>query len=370
MQINVPRWRSKREKTAGGSLISASEKFGLPPGALVHVGEVHHAHARITLARYDRDEFVSSEIESLDQLESSLADEGVYWINVDGLNDVTVVEYLGRLFQIHPLIQEDILNTHQRPKLIEHEDYLYLVCKAINVDEGLDPAFTYEQISILLLSNCVLTFKEKSDNRFSAIYKRLQKKHSRFRENGADYLAYALLDIIVDDFFRVEDCLEESILVIEDQLLETSAKNALKAAHQLRRELITIRKVIAPLRDLIGRIRQAENNLVEEKTLHYFDDVYDHVLRVLDAVESHREQIVVMQDIYLNSLSNKMNETIQVLTVFATIFIPLTFITGIYGMNFRDMPELTWPWAYPALWLLFVLITAALLVYFKKKKWL
>lgn len=368
MKFTYPSWhRLHKEEKA---LNSSADKSGLSPGSLVHIGEIHEKECKISVTQYNPDTLLQHDTASIAELPKLDDDNLITWINVDGLADVRVIEHIGQKFNIHPLVQEDILSTHQRPKLEEYEHFLYLVIKAIDADHSDGFNLRYEQISILLLKNVVITFKEKSDQTFHPIHNRLQPPKGRLRLNGSDYLAYVILDTIVDEYFVVEDSFDEIIDPLEESLLNNPSENALTTIQKLRRELITMKRSIAPLRELLGEIQYAETALIQEKTLRFFNDVHDHVLRVTDSLESYRERVAAMQDIYLTSISNKMNETMKVLTIFASIFIPLTFIAGIYGMNFEYMPELKWHWAYPSLWVLFILITIALLIYFKRKKWL
>ena len=237
---------------------------------------------------------------------------------------------------------EDILSTQQRPKLEEYEDFLYLVIKGIGIDRDIDFSLRYQQISILLLANVVITFKEKTDDTFGTIYNNLQNDKGHLRYLGSDYLAYVILDTVINEYFVAEDSLDEIIDPLEDNLLSDPTAEMLQIIQQIRRELIAMKRNISPLRELLAKIQRGDTALLEEKTLHYFGDVYDHVLRVTDSLESYRERIAAMQDIFLSSISNKMNETMKVLTIFASIFIPLNFVAGIYGMNFEYMPELKW----------------------------
>lgn len=349
---------------------SSAHKSGLPPGSLIHIGKVHASECRISVTQYDAMSLHQQRLDSLAEMQPLKNLQLRTWINIDGLSDIEVIENIGREFNIHPLVLEDIVSTHQRPKLEEYQDYLYLVIKAINIDDSKSFTLQYEQISILLLENYVITFKEKADDIFRPVQHRLQNRKGRLRNGGHDYLTYALLDTIVDEYFVVEDRLDDIIDPLEESLLNSPHPDTLQAIQQLRSELITMKRAIAPLRDLLNQIQHADTALLEEKTLRYFGDIQDHVLRVTDSLESYRERIAAMQDLYLSSLSNKMNETMKILTIFASIFIPLTFIAGIYGMNFEYMPELKWRWAYPSLWILFIVIIIVLLIYFKRKKWL
>lgn len=370
MNFKFPTWHRLHKQTDKTVLNSSSNKSGLPPGSLVHIGEKHETECKITVTQYNADTLLKHDITSIPELKQLQNSELIIWINIDGLNDVSIVESIGREFNIHSLVLEDILSTHQRPKLEEYEDYFYLVVKSINVDYENNFNLQYEQISILLLANVVITFQEKTDDTFNPIHNRLQNHKGRLRRSSSDYLAYVILDTIVDEYFVVEDSLDEIIDPLEENLLSNPTVEMLQIIQQIRRELITMKRNISPLRELLTKIQRTDSALLQDKTLPYYGDVYDHVLRVSESLESYRERIAAMQDIYLSSISNKMNETMKVLTIFASIFIPLTFIAGIYGMNFEYMPELKWRWAYPTLWVLFITISIGLLIYFKKKKWL
>ena len=372
MSLTFPSWHRphQQKQTDKTVLSSAADKSGLPPGTLIHIGEKHESECKISVTQYNADTLLRHEIAAISELQQLQNSKLITWVNVDGLSDTHIVESIGQELNIHPLVLEDILSTHQRPKLEEYEDFLYLVIKGIDIKPGKDFSLQYEQISILLLANYVITFKEKADNTFDPIYSHLQNRNGRLRQLGSDYLAYVILDTIVDEYFVVEDSLDEIIDPLEDNILFNSSKEMLQTVQQIRRGLISMKRNISPLRELLATIQRTDIPLLQERNLHYYGDVYDHVLRVTDSLESYRERISAMHDIYLSSISNKMNETMKILTIFASIFIPLTFIAGIYGMNFEHMPELKWRWAYPALWIVFITIGVGLLVIFKKKKWM
>jgi len=351
------------------SLRSASRKAGLPPGSLVHVGEVRETQTRISIVDYNKDILEEQTVESIEQILQCRERDTVTWVNIEGLGNVELIGAIGEQFNIHPLVLEDILNTHQRPKLEEYEDYLYCVLKGISLAENVF-AVDYEQISILILKDFVFTFKEKQDEIFEPVKRRLRSSKGHFRSQGADYLAYVILDTIVDSYFTLQDSLDDIVDSVEENLLTDPTAETLATIQEVKRELIFIRRSISPLREMLNAILRSESPLIEEKTLIYFRDISDHVLRISESIESSRDMVAGLLDIYITSISNKMNEIMKVLTVFASIFIPLTFIAGIYGMNFEYMPELKWKWAYPVLWAAFIAIPVILLVYFKKKKWL
>lgn len=348
---------------------SASEKAGLPPGSLIHVGKVRDGKSGITGIRYNREKSERLQLTSIAHILPELEAGTITWVNIDGLGDTGIFEAIGQNFNIHPLVLEDILNTHQRPKFEEFDDYLFIVLKALFIEKA-TLAIQYEQISILVLKNIVFTFKEQPDALFNPIIRRIEDSKGRLRCLGSDYLAYVIMDTIVDQYFSLQDSLDEVLETLEDDLLTDPNPATLTTIQRLKRELIFVRKSVTPVRELLSSLQRSESTLIDEKTLPYFRDVYDHAIRVAEAVDSGRDLITGMLDIYLSSTSNRMNEIMKVLTIFASIFIPLTFVAGIYGMNFEYMPELKWKWGYPILWLVFIAITAGLLKFFRRKKWL
>jgi magnesium transporter len=351
------------------SMSSASKKAGMPAGELVHVGEVHNGKSSISLLDYDKDNLVVHHIGSVHELLPYKDTDTVTWVIIEGLSDIDLMRDLGQAFDIHPLVLEDILNTHQRPKLDEYEDYLYLVLKRFEVADE-EFSVNQEQISLLLFGNILFTFKEKRDDLFAPVITRLQAEKGRLRAQSTDYLAYIVLDTVVDGYFALQDSLDLFADAIEEKLFEQPGPELLTRIQQVKRELIFVRKSLSPLREMLAALERCDSILLSEKTHIYLRDVYDHAIRVIESVDSYRDLITGMLEIYLSSVSNRLNEIMKVLTVFSTIFIPLTFITGIYGMNFQDMPELKWPWSYPILWGVFISIPVTLLIYFRKRKWL
>jgi len=351
------------------SLSYSSEKSGLPPGSLVHVGEVHTHEHKISVINYNKSTLKKHTIKSIEELLPYKTTDTITWVIVDGLKDVSIIDAIGQHFGIHVLVLEDILNTHQRPKFEEFDGYLYIVIKAISLGNE-DFNVEYEQISLLILNNFVFTFMEKPDALFDPILNRLDNDKSQIRNLGTDYLAYIIMDTVVDEYFALQDAFDELIESVEDKLLSDPSTQTLSIIQKIKRELIFLRRTVSPLRELLAAIQRSESPLLNEKTRRYFGDIYDHAIRIIEAIESYRDLIAGMLDIYLSSVSNKMNETMKVLTVFASIFIPLTFIAGVYGMNFEYMPELKWRWGYPVLWFIFIGVSVFLLRFFKKKKWL
>lgn len=352
------------------SLNNASEKSGLPPGSLIHVGDIHESVTRMSVIDYSKENIEEQEIESVDDILKYKDSNTVTWVIIEGLTNVTIVERIGAIFGIHNLVLEDILNTHQRPKFEEYDDHLYIVLKSL-LTENERFTVAYEQISLLVLKNFVFVFKEKTDDLFKPVQQRLKTSKGRLRSLGSDYLTYAILDTIVDQNFIIIDSLDDAITSVEDSLLTSEpTQDTLHTIQMLKREIISIRRNVSPIRELMSGMLRSESDLINEKTHIYLRDVSDHAIRVIESIELYREILTGLLDIYISSVSNKMNEVMKVLTVFASIFIPLTFLAGIYGMNFEYMPELKWKWAYPVLWAVFVSIPVVLLIYFKRKKWL
>ena len=345
-----------------------SAKAGMPPGTLMHVGKQPAAPARITAINFSAAHLDECTIASLADLQRFHQDDTITWVHCEGLHLGGLLEEFGQTFGIHPLVLEDILNTHQRPKFEEYDSYLFIVLKTLA--GSTDLVIQHEQISLLMFANLLFTFREKQDGLFDTLRQRLLNARGRIRTLGTDYLVYAIMDTVVDHYFALSDTLEEVIESIEVKLLTKARTQTLNTIQRLKREMVFIRKAISPLREVLGALQRCESSLLSAKTEPYFRDIFDHVLRVVDTLDSHRDLINGMLEIYLTSLSNRMNEIMKVLTVFATIFIPLTFVVGIYGMNFEYMPELHWKWSYPVLWVLFFAIPAALLIIFKKKNWL
>ncbi len=347
-----------------------SEKAGLPPGTLVHIGEQKTEKTKITILDYDKERFQEKEIETVDECLAFGDTPTATWINVEGIHEVEILEKLGEGFRLHPLTVEDILNTDQRPKMEDFGDYIYIVLRMISYDD-ISGEIVTEQTSLILASNLVISFQEGAEGDvFDPVRERIRTGKARIRKMGADYLAYTLVDSIVDSYFAVLEKLGEEIEFLEEELVTNPTPETLQTIHDLKREMIFLRKSVWPLREVISALERGESPLIEESTQLYLRDVYDHTIQVIDAVETLRDMLSGMLDIYLSSISNRMNEVMKVLTIIATIFIPLTVIAGIYGMNFRYMPELEWPWAYPLVWLAMLVVAGLMLLYFRRKKWL
>ncbi|MFC1668333.1 magnesium/cobalt transporter CorA [Chlamydiota bacterium] len=346
-----------------------TKKPGLPPGTLVHVGEKRTAKVRISLIDYDENNFTEKEVASIDECFPFKDTPSVTWINIDGVHDVEIIEKLGKRYELHPLILEDILNTGQRPKFEDFDSIIFVVLKMLYHDPK-TKEITVEQVSLLLGEHFVISFQEKIGDVFGPIRERIRKAKGRIRKMGADYLLYALIDIIVDHYFIILEQIGEEVEEIEEKLIKNPIPKTLQIIQNLKRDMVFLRKSIWPLREVVGGIQRAESKLIKKTTGIYLRDVYDHTIQVIDTVETFRDMVSGMLDIYLSSISNRMNEVMKVLTIFAAIFIPLTFIAGIYGMNFEFMPELKWKYGYFFVLGVMTLVAVGLLYFFKRKKWL
>ncbi len=346
-----------------------SKKAGLSPGTLIHIGEKKAETLKITVMEYDEAHFQEKEMKTVEECFAFKDAPGITWIDIDGLHQIEILEKLGECYGFHPLVLEDILNTDQRPKMEDYGDYLYIVLRMLSYKDKSSKIET-EQVSLILGPNFVFSFQESEGDVFNPVRERIRGGKGRIRKMGADYLAYALLDLIVDNYFMIMEKLGETIEFLEEKLVAQPVLGTLQTIHQLKRELIFLRKAVWPLREVIGGLQRGELILIKETSRVYLRDVYDHTIQVIDTIETFRDMISGMLDIYLSSVSNRLNSVMKVLTIIATIFMPLTFLAGVYGMNFKYLPEVEWRWSYPVFWLVSVLISASMLLYFKKKNWL
>jgi magnesium transporter len=348
----------------------AQKKVGAAPGTLVYVGEERNQKIRIRLLAYDQNGIEEKELNNIEECFPYKDKPLTTWINIDGLNDISLIEKIGSNFNIHPLVLEDILNTHQRPKLDDYDSYAYLVLRMVSCSKN-QTEIDSEQISIILGKNYIISFQEKEGDIFDPIRERIRNGKGRIRKGGADYLVYALMDAVVDSFFATLEALGETIEDLEDVLISDPRPENLQQIHELRRLMITLRKSIWPLREVINNMLRGDLDLIQQETEIFLRDVYDHTIQIIETIESYRDIISGMLDTYLSSVSNRMNEVMKVLTIIATIFIPLTFLAGVYGMNFHHMPELDWTWIYPyGFWILMAIVAGIMIIYFKRKKWI
>ena len=349
---------------------NSAKKVGLPPGTLVHVGQRKADAIAITTIEYDETQLWQGEPVDLGRVAVPKDRPTVTWISVGGLHDVDAVGTLGERFGLHPLVVEDILNTGQRPKVEDYGEYIFVALRSfyhLDEDSG-EPEV--EQICLVLGPNYVLSFQERAGDEFDPVRDRIRSSKGRIRGAGADYLAYALIDLLVDQYFVVLERFGDRIESLEEELIAEPATETLHAIYHLKREMALLRKSVWPLREVIGTLERSESPLMDASTGLYLRDAYDHTIQVIDAVETFRDMLSGMLDIYLSSVSNRMNEVMKVLTVISTVFIPLTFVVGLYGMNFRYMPELEWPWGYPMVWIAMLVIALLMVVYMRRKRWL
>ncbi len=351
-----------------GKRTKRSEKAGLAPGTLIHIGERRTERTRFRLFDYNDSQLIEKELGSVEEAFPFRDTATVTWINVDGLHETGVIEQLGSHFKLHPLVLEDIVNTEQRPKFEDFESYLYVVLKMLYRENG-GGEILAEQISLVLGQNFVLSFQEGGGDPFDPIRERLRKNKGQLRKQGADALLYALLDAVVDNYFTVLESFGEITDDLEENVLLSPTALTLSTIKNLKHELLFVRRGIWPLREVISGLRHTESPLIHGSTRLYFQDVYDHTIQVMDNVDNSREILSDLLDIYLSSVSNRLNEVMKVLTIIATIFIPLTFVAGVYGMNFDNMPELGWRWGYFGVLGVMLAIGLTMLAYFKRKKW-
>jgi len=317
---------------------------------------------------YDEKNFEEFKIENVNTLKDLFKEKQVNWVDIVGTKNLDIIKSIGENFNIHPLIVEDIYSADQRLKIDYFPDYAFIVVKAVNYIKG--EIFELEQINIIFGKNFVFSFQEFLPNQFEQIFERIKQAKGRVRKFGADYLVYVLLDILVDNYFTIMEDFSERIDELQEILIENPSPKVLQEIYELKKDLIKIRKAAWPLREVVSQISKIGAEFFNESTNIYFRDVYDHVIQIIDTLETYRDMLSGMVDIFMSSVSNKMNEIMKVLTIIATIFIPLTFIAGVYGMNFQFMPELAWKWGYFLIMCLMIVIGIGMIIFFRRKKWL
>ncbi len=345
-----------------------SKKTGLPPGSLVHIGKKKETKTKITIIDYDEKIFQELEIDAPKECITYKDKPTITWINVDGIENIEILKDLGECFNIHPLTLEDILNTDHRPKLEDYENYIYIVLKMLSYNEK-EGGISSEQVSLILGKNYVISFQESEGDIFDPIRERIKNDKGRVRKAGSDYLLYLLLDSIVDNYFNILEKVSEKIEGLEDEVIKNPTQETLNTIHNMKTEMLYLKKSVWPLREVVNKLERGELTLIKKSTSVYLRDIYDHTIQVIDTTETLRDMLSGILDIYLSSVSNRMNEVMKVLTIIATIFIPVTFIAGIYGMNFSNMPEIGWPWSYVVFWIVVLIIGVTMIIYFKRKKW-
>jgi magnesium transporter len=353
----------------------AKKKLGLKPGAVVYVGEKRIETVAITVIDYDQTNYQEKTVTKVQECFPFKDTPTITWINLSGIHDVEIIEKLGQHFGLHPLILEDVVNTGHRPKLEETDAFIFTVLNMLYLKPD-DHDVLSEQVSIIFGNNYVISFQEKPGDVFDAVRERIKKTVPRVRFLGADYLAYALIDAIVDHYFVVLESIGERVESLEEKLVVHPVSEHLHTIHSLKRELVFMRRAVWPLREVVGGLDRLETSLVHDSMRMYLRDLYEHTVQVIDTVETFRDMVSGLLDIYLSSVSNRMNEVMKVLTIIATVFIPLGFLAGVYGMNFDtsvspfNLPELGFRYGYPLFWLLVLIVGGALLWFFRRKRWL
>jgi magnesium transporter len=345
------------------------KSLGQTPGAIVYTGNKENTELFIDVFDYSSDFFEEKKLVAIEDSFKYIDSKPITWLNINGLSHIDAIEKIGTYCNLHPLLLEDIANTHQRPKIDEYDDYLFLVLKMLHFNN--EGQLHIEHVSFVLGNGYVLSFQEAEGDVFDPVRNRLRNAKGRIRANGADYLLYALMDTMVDNYFTLMEMVGEKIETLEDTLFEDKPNDDIVYDIQrLKKEILRIKRAVTPLREVVNRLEKGEHKLISEKTQFYLRDLYDHIIQVSENIEIYREMIWGLMDMYMTTLGNKMNQIMKVLTIVASIFIPLTFLAGVYGMNFENIPELKFKYGYFVLWGFMILIFAILLYYFRRKKWL
>lgn len=354
----------KKKKKSG-----RNKKKGLPPGSLVFVGDQKTEKATLDLFFYNEEKVEQKQDLPLSQIIEELKNiTTTCWLNVNGLHDTNILKEIGTAFDINKLALEDILNTEQRPKLDAYDNFVVSIVKMFHFDT-ITKSVRMEQVSVIFTKNFVITFQEKPGDVFDDLRDRIINKKGVIRSKGADYLFYALLDTLTDHYFFTLEQIGESLESIEDIILTSPSQNTLNQLHFFKKEITQIRRAIYPLREVVSKIERNDNNFIAESNIWYYRDLHDHTIQIIETIETYRDSASGLVDLYMSSVGNRMNNIMKVLTIISTIFIPLTFIAGIYGMNFSHMPELQWHYGYYAVWGIMLLTTIIMIIFFRKKNW-
>ena len=346
-----------------------TESLGKSPGELIFVGEQKMDVPSIKMIDFDTDQLHEQDIQQIEECSGCKDQETVTWINVNGLHDLNLIGHVGERFSLHTLTLEDILNTGQRPKMEDYDDYLFFALKMMSYDET-KGIVNSEHLSIVMGDCFLLTFQERPGDVFEPVRERIRKQKGRVRKAGIDYLAYSLMDTIIDNYIYIIERLGEQIEDIEVEILESPGKSALTKINTYKRELNYLRKSIRPAREFILQLSKHETDLVHDETRPYLKDLLDLSTQAVEIIDTYRDMLTDHLDIYNTLVNNRLNEIMKVLTIFSAIFIPLTFIAGIYGTNFEYLPELKFKYSYFIFWAVLIVVAITMLRYFKKKKWL
>ncbi len=359
----------QRKKTKKLHPQGTKRRVGLSPGSLVHVGNIKSMQTRFDLIRYKNDLFEEEQNVSIDSIPEKLKEDVYTWIRITGLQDTLNINKLAGLFTIHPLIIEDILNTVQRPKVEFLENAIFLTLKTLHINID-DKSLQSDQVSLMLFEKVILSFHENDLPLYEPVIERLKLPEGRLRNRGVDYLFYALTDVIVDNYYITIEATGDFIDDLEDEIFTEKSTEALESIQAVKKDLLFIKKSVYPLREALSTLIKTETKLIDPQQNRYLTDVYDHLIQIYENIESLRDLNAGLKDIYLTTLSNRMNQIMKVLTIISTIFIPLTFIVGLYGMNFEVFPELHWTYGYLFVWIVMLISTAMMFRWFRKKGWL
>ena len=367
MKTRPPRNPARNRRTSGIRVRRIPP--GSSPGTVVYVGEQRLLKVQVDVIHYDPSGSSEQRDVSVQDCVDAVAENGITWMNVNGVHDVDLIAGLGERFGLHPMTMEDIVNTTQRPKVEEFGGYIFMVLKMIAFDEARQ-SFDIEHVSVILGANFVISFLEDDGDVFEGVRQRIRSAGGRIRGMKADYLAYSLMDAVVDHYFLAVERMGDIIEEVDDRLLEEPRPGDIREIHGLKRAILSLRKAVWPIREEVGVIVKSESPLLTAESRVFWRDLYDHSIQIIDLVETHRDLLGGMHDVYLSILSHRMNEVMKVLTIISTIFIPLTFIAGVYGMNFKEMPELQWRGGYYSVWVVMIVIASGLFLYFRRKRWL
>jgi len=347
---------------------SASGRY-TPPGTVQYIGKPRTEESKIELIEFNESEAEKYKIEEPEQLRKFLLTEKIKWIRVTGVHDIELIARLGEIFHINQLELEDLSNTTQRPRMEERDHYIFLVFKALHLNSE-DQDVVIEQVSIILGENYVLSFHETESKLFDDLRTRILTSKGRVRKMKSDYLAFALADILIDQYFYILEDIGNTVENIENELIINPDSANQEAIYRIKRRLVYVGRTIWPVRELINAIERSDHLLIHEETRIYFRNIYDHSVQIIESLDNLRDLTSSMMDLYLSSVSLKLNEIMKVLTIFSALFIPLTFFAGVYGMNFKIFPELEWHWGYPLFWTICIIVTIFMLFYFKRRKWM
>ena len=362
MSKNIPPITKKKRKA------NRSKKVGLPAGSLVYFGNKEKP-LNIEVISYNDSSYSMKKVVSAEEALNFITDNCITWLNVNGLNNIEEVKKLGNYVQLNNLLLEDILDTEHRPKVEILDEHILVIIKMLYY--GKDEQLISEHLALVLGKNYLITFQEsEGEDVFEPVRKRLQNTDSSLRKRPADYLLFGLLDAIVDNYFVILDKVSDKIETIEDEIITHPREDMISEIQLLKKSAIFLQKSIMPSREVVNKIEKTSHHLIDTDTKHYFRDLHDHTIQIVETLSTYRDILWGLTDTYMGAMSNKMNNIMRLLTLISTIFIPLTFIVGVYGMNFKYMPELELWWAYPLVWLVMIGISVAMIFYFKQKKWL